>query len=88
MQREQQRRRLSETLRDAVMIVNSTLEPSRVVGLLLDELRKVVVYHFASVMLAKDDQLTRLIRRSARGDSYRPLTFPVDAYPECARVGP
>ncbi len=86
LQREQQRRQLSETLRDAVMIVSSTLEPSRVVGLLLDELRKVVVYHFASVMLAKDDQLTRLIRRSARGDSYRPLTFPVDAYPLNAHV--
>lgn len=86
LQREQQRRQLSDTLREAVMIVSSTLEPRRVVGLLLDELRKVVTYHFASVMLVKGDQLTRLIRRSARGDAYRPLTFPVDAYPLNADV--
>ncbi len=85
-QREQERRKLSDTLREAVVIVSSTLEPRRVVGLLLDELQKVVPYHVASVMLVSDDHLIRLVRRSARGDSYRSLHFPIDAYPLNAQV--
>lgn len=80
-QREQERRRLSDTLREALTIVSSTLEPRRVVGLLLDELQKVVTYHFASVMLVEDDQLMRLVRRNEKGDSYRAAKFPIDVYP-------
>lgn len=85
-QREQERRHLSETLREAVMIVGSTLEPQRVVGLLLDELQKVVTYHFASVMLVSEHGLTRLVRRNARGESYTPMTFPIEMYPLNAEV--
>ena len=78
---ERERRRLSDTLREAVTIVGSSLETRRVVSLLLDELQKVVAYDFASVMLLHEDQLTRLIRRNAKGDSFYAFTFPVDAYP-------
>ena len=79
--REQERRKLSDTLREAVTIVSGTLEPRRVVGLLLDQLQHVVTYQFASVMLENNGNLTRLIRRSERGDSYRPLTFEAEKYP-------
>lgn len=85
-QREQERRALSDTLREALTLVSSTLDPKRVVGLLLDELQKVVTYHFASVMLVEKDQLVRLIRRNERGDSYRAVKFPIDLYPLNAAV--
>ncbi|GAK49049.1 two-component sensor histidine kinase [Candidatus Moduliflexus flocculans] len=86
LRREQQRRIVSETLREAATIISSTLEPRRVIGLLLDELQKVVAYHFVSVMLEHEGQLTRVVRRSERGDSYHPLTFAVNAYPLNAQV--
>jgi signal transduction histidine kinase len=85
-QREQERRKLSDTLREALTIVSGTLEPRRVVGLLLDELQKVVTYHFASVMLVEDDQLMRLVRRNEKGDSYRAAKFPIGVYPLNAAV--
>ncbi len=85
-QSEQERRKLSDTLREAVMIVSGTLDPSQVVSLLLDELQKVVTYHFASVMLVQDGHLTRLIRRNEKGDSYQAVTFPIDVYPLNAEV--
>ena len=77
---------ISDTLREAVMIVSSTLDPRQVVSLLLDELQKVVTYHFASVMLVKDENLTRLIRRNEKGDSFESFTFPIDVYPLNAEV--
>lgn len=86
LQREQERRKLSDTLREALTLVSSTLEPKRVVGLLLDELQKVVTYHFASVMLVDADHLLRLVRRNERGDSYRAVRFPISAYPLNAQV--
>ncbi len=86
LRREQERRIVSETLREAATIISSTLEPRRVVGLLLDELQKVVNYHFASVMLEYEGKLTRVVRRSERGDSYHPLTFAAHAYPLNAQV--
>ena len=84
--REQERRIVSETLREAAAIISSTLEPRRVIGLLLDELQKVVSYHFVSVMLESEGKLTRVVRRSERGDSYAPLTFAANAYPLNAQV--
>jgi PAS domain S-box-containing protein len=81
LRREQERRQLSETLREALTLVSSTLEPRRVVGLLLNELQKVVAYHFASVMLVDGDELVRLVRRNHHGDSYFAARFPISAYP-------
>jgi len=86
LHREQQRRIISETLREAATIISSTLDPRRVVALLLDELQKVVIYHFVSVMLEHEGQLTRVVRRSERGDSYHPFTFAANAYPLNAQV--
>ncbi len=86
LRREQERRIVSETLREAATMISGTLEPRRVVGLLLHELQKVVIYHFASVMLEEGGKLTRVVRRSERGDSYHPLTFAANAYPLNAEV--
>jgi PAS domain S-box-containing protein len=79
-QREQERRQLSDTLREVAAIVSGTLEQHKVVVLILDQLKKVVTYHYANLLLLQGDQLTRIMRRNLMGDLFEPLTVPADLY--------
>jgi two-component system NtrC family sensor kinase len=79
-QREQERRQLSDTLREVATIVSGTLEQHKVVVLILDQLKKVVTYHYANVLLLQGDQLTRIMRRNLMGDLFEPLTVPANLY--------
>lgn len=54
---EQSRLQESETLREAVAAVASTLDQNRAVELILDQVGRVVPYDSASVMLMRDDHL-------------------------------
>jgi len=80
-QREQQKRQLSDTLREVAKIVSSTLEQERVVDLILAQLENVVIYHQATVALLADDRLTIVARRDETGSSAPWDSFPVSKYP-------
>jgi PAS domain S-box-containing protein len=85
-QREQQRHQLSETLREVATIVSSTLEQRKVVVLILDQLKKVMTYDYANVLLLQGENLTRIIRRNILGDLFEPLTIPATLYSTNATV--
>jgi GAF domain-containing protein len=54
---EQKERRVAETLREVSEALGSTLEPNRVLNLILEQLGKVVDYDSACVILLSDDVL-------------------------------
>jgi NtrC-family two-component system sensor histidine kinase KinB len=54
---EQRRRRFASTLQEIAQIVNTSLDPSHVFPLILDQLRRVIQYDSASIFLHEGDQL-------------------------------
>jgi PAS domain S-box-containing protein len=79
--REQQRRQLSDTLREVGRIVSSTLEQRKVIDLILTQLDHVVPYDLASVTLLADRTLTRVaLRDKASAASPSPDAPPTPAY--------
>lgn len=79
--REQDRRRLSETLREVAIIVSSTLDQDEVLELILGQLDKVIVYDRASVTMLFEDQLTLVGVKDKWGMYTDTFTIPVDRYP-------
>ena len=81
LQREQQRRRLSETLRDVAAIVSGSLEQERVIDLILGQLEAVIPYHRATVSLLNGSMLTLIAGRDKMGGEVDAYAFPADKYP-------
>ncbi len=79
--REQERRRLSDTLREVARIVSGTLEQQQVLDLMFEQLDKVVTYHYMTVMLLARGKLTRVAGRNKMGGAIEGSTILADQYP-------
>ncbi|GEM_PF-2067215 len=84
--REQKRRELSDTLREVTKIISSTLEPEKVLDLMLTQLNHVVMYHFATVTLLNEGNLTLVAGRNVNGVPMESFTIRADQYPLNAMV--
>ncbi|WP_298406453.1 GAF domain-containing protein [uncultured Chloroflexus sp.] len=60
---EQEQRRTAETLREVARVLSSSFDPNEVLQLVLAELRKVINYDTATIMLI-DDQVLRIVAAS------------------------
>jgi len=56
-QAEQQRRNISLTLQEIARSINSTLDPARVFPQILEQLKRVVAFDSASILVKEDDHL-------------------------------
>lgn len=79
--REQQRRQLSDTLREVAKIVSSTLQQEQVFDLILTQLEKVIIYHRASIILLEGENLRVVAARSDGGKVSDATVIPVGHYP-------
>lgn len=80
-QREQQRRQLSDTLREVAAIVGSSLDTTAVLDAMLTQLRQVVTYHHATVTIVEGEQCTVVAGRDEHGQAVNRFTFPKTHYP-------
>ncbi len=81
LRREQERHHLSETLREVAVIVNSSLDQSYVIDLILGQLESVIPYHRATVSLLSDQTLTVVAGRDMMGGDIDFYSFPAFKYP-------
>ena len=81
LQREQERRHLSETLREVALIVNSSLDQDQVIDLILGQLESVIPYHRATVSLLSDQTLMVVAGRDIMGGDIDFYSFPAFKYP-------
>ncbi|GAK60409.1 protein serine phosphatase with GAF(S) sensor(S) [Candidatus Vecturithrix granuli] len=85
--REQERRRLSDTLREVARIVSSTLDQNTVVNIILNQLKNVVVYHRVTVMLlAEMGTLTVVAARDNLLSAATLTSFAIEKYPINASI--
>jgi signal transduction histidine kinase/CheY-like chemotaxis protein/putative methionine-R-sulfoxide reductase with GAF domain len=80
-QREQERRKVSDTLREVAKIVSGTLDQDEVLDLILGQLEHVVTYHHASVMLLTDGKLKRVAGWNKMGSTVEDFVIAVDQFP-------
>jgi serine phosphatase RsbU (regulator of sigma subunit) len=80
-QREQERLRLSDTLREVATFVGSSLEPQGVVELMLTQLSKVVTYHYATVRALTGSELELVGGWNAGECVSTEPSAPVNKYP-------
>ncbi len=80
-QREQERRKVSDTLREVAKIVSATLDQDEVLDLILAQLEHVVTYHHASVMLLTDGELKRVAGWNKIGSTVENFVISVDQFP-------
>ncbi|MEF3275680.1 MAG: GAF domain-containing protein [Chloroflexus sp.] len=75
---EQEQRRTAETLREVARVLSSSFDPNEVLQLVLAELRKVINYDTATIMLL-DDQILRIAAASGWPSDETPIgrTLPV-----------
>jgi sigma-B regulation protein RsbU (phosphoserine phosphatase) len=85
-QREQERRQLSETLREVSKIVSSSLEQQKVVDIILAQLEQVITYHRATVSFLEGDILTLAAGQDKMGGEIKPYSFIANKYPLNAEV--
>ena len=85
-QREQTRRKSSDTLREIAKIVSSTLEQDKVLDLILAQLGHVIAYQRATVSLLEGHTLTLVAGHDKMGRTTNPYTFVADKYPINAQV--
>jgi len=86
-QHEQERRQLSDILREVSRIVSSSLDQQQVVDLILAQLDQVITYHRATVALLKGNILTLVAGRDKMGGEIKPYSFIAKQIPaECRSV--
>ena len=84
--REQQRRQLSDTLREVGRIVSSTLDQEKVLELILAQLEHVITFHRATVSLLAGNMLTLVAGIDKLGGTIPPYSYIADEYPINAEV--
>ncbi|GAK56110.1 PAS sensor protein [Candidatus Vecturithrix granuli] len=84
--REQQRRQLSDTLREVGRIVSSTLEQEKVLELILAQLEHVITFHRATVSLLNGNILTLVAGLDKLGGTIPSYSYIADEYPINAEV--
>jgi sigma-B regulation protein RsbU (phosphoserine phosphatase) len=85
-QHEQERRQLSDILREVSRIVSSSLDQQQVVDLILAQLDQVITYHRATVSLLEGNILTLVAGRDKMGGEIKPFSFIANKYPLNAEV--
>ena len=86
---EQTAHRTADTLREIARVLNTSFNPDEVLMLILRELKKVVNYDSASVMLPGTNGLRIVARQAADEDHderWRELRFPIDSNSGAGRV--
>ncbi len=86
---EQTSHRTAETLREIARVLNTTFNPAEVLLLILHELKKVIHYDSASVMLPSSNVLRIVARQSDHEDDdgrWRDLQFSLDDRSGAGRV--
>ncbi|HQE93992.1 MAG TPA: GAF domain-containing protein [Anaerolineae bacterium] len=76
--REQAQRRLSDALRQVAQMISSTLDQNRLLALILEQLKTVVPYDRATVLLLQDDQFTLAAGYDNSEQEVTPFTLPRD----------
>jgi len=80
-QREQQRRQLSDTLREVAKIVSSSLDQQTVLHIVFSQLESVVAYDRVTVMLlTEQNELTVVARRDKQGEREDLTDVPAQKY--------
>ncbi len=74
--REQAQRRLSDALRQVAQIISSTLDLDQLLTLILEQLKPVIPYDRATVLLLQDDQFTLAAGYDNSGQDLVPFTLP------------
>jgi GAF domain-containing protein len=86
---EQTAHRTADTMREIARVLNTSFNPDEVLTLILRELKKVVDYDSASVMLPSNNMLRMVARQANEADDdgrWRELTFPIDPSSGAGRV--
>ncbi len=78
LETERRQRELAETLREVASALASTLEREQVLTLILQQLRRVVVYDSASILLLNGDVLESVAYRSLHEQVRQAMTLSVD----------
>ncbi len=76
--REQAQRRLSDALRQVAQIISSTLDQERLLALILEQLKTVIAYDRATVLLLQDDQFMLAAGYDSSEQDMAPFTLPRD----------
>ncbi|MBN1876936.1 MAG: GAF domain-containing protein [Anaerolineae bacterium] len=84
--REQQRRQLADMLSEVARLVSSTLELEQVLDIILAQLDRVIVYHYANVLLLQDEHLIPVASRNVEGKVNISIKVPKEHYPLNALV--
>lgn len=79
-------RRQAETLRETAKILNFSLDIQRLLGLIIDQLGRVVQFDSASVMLVSGEQLTIAAHRGLRLPEQLNIPSQINAYPHIREV--
>ena len=87
-QAEQKAHRTAETLREIARVLNTSFNPDEVLSLILHELKQVINYDSASIMLPLGNKLRIVARQSEidDGDHWRELNFDIAASNGAGRV--
>ncbi len=87
---EQMAHRTAETLREIARVLNTSFNPDEVLALILRELKQVIAYDSASVMLPMNKVLRIVARQSEHSNDadqqWRELHFPISATNGAGRV--
>ena len=85
-QAEAQRRQESETLRQVASVISASTDRSAVPGLILDQLKSVVPYDSASVMLITGGRLEMVAHRGLQPEDQAREPAPAEALPRLGQV--
>ena len=81
-QREQKRRRLSDTLREIARVVSSTLDQQSVINIILAQLEAVIKFDRVTVMLLEEPGRLRVVaKRDKSGCEDSETSFQIEKYP-------
>jgi PAS domain S-box-containing protein len=85
-QAEARRRHEAETLREVAAVISATTDRSAVLGLILDQLKRVVPYDSASVMLIAGDLLDMVAQRGLQTEKPFPAPIRLENFPHLGQV--
>ncbi len=83
---ERRQRELAETLREVAAALNSSLDREQVLALILEQLRRVVAYDSASIMLLQGEVLQSVAYRSLHPQVKQAMELPVNDLPHIQQL--
>ncbi len=86
LEEERQQRALAEALRDVASLLNSPLDREQLLGLMLEQLARLVPYDSASVLLVEGEQLALVTQRGLDAVDRSLARLPLEALPHVQTV--